>query len=81
MKVQVPKVCNKCGRSCLVYYNETSASNYSIDISYDAIYGSYALADGLRYEFTLCEGCLGQLIKSLSVTPRVINWLYKNFLE
>jgi len=79
--IQPAKYCNKCGRSCLNYWSENGASNYCLEVKYDASYGSYALADGLRYKFILCEGCLSEIIKSLTVTPRVVDWLHSGIFK
>lgn len=74
--IQSEMVCNKCGRSCAVWASRDPSwnCNYGRTIEFSSGYASYAYVDCHKITFNMCEGCLVDLCKTLTILPEVSDY-------
>ena len=67
--VEVPILCNKCGKSCIV---KQYVENQNYGLLNAQVFGGYfspSLEDDTEYKFSMCEPCLKILFESFVINP------------
>ena len=65
-------ICNACGKDCSVAISTDDpplTNTVGESFSYIGCYGSYALHDMVKYEWSLCEQCLAKLFSTFVIPP------------